>query len=280
MAHIGFMQGRLSPMVDGRIQAFPWQHWESEFQAAAEIGIPFVEWTLDQERLRENPLLAADGRERIAALSRKTGVTVASVTGDCFMQAPFFKAEEAGRDALMDDLRAVIDATAAAGAKLIVFPLVDNGSLENAGQEKALRDGFAAVEPQLRDRGVRIVFESDFAPQRLREFIAGYPADLFGVNYDIGNSAALGFDPEEEIAAYGDRIDHVHVKDRVLGGTTVPLGTGNAKFDRVFAALKRAGYRGDFVLQTARAADGRHAEVLRRYRDMTRAWWEASGTRT
>jgi hexulose-6-phosphate isomerase len=71
----------------------------------------------------------------------------------------------------------------------------------------------------------------------------------------------------------------VHVKDRVLHGTTVPLGTGNAKFERVFAALRRAGYRGDFILQTARAADGKHAEALRRYRDMAEAWWEASGSR-
>ena len=279
MARIGFMQGRLSPMIDGRIQAFPWRHWESEFEAAAEIGIPLIEWTLDQERLRENPLLTVAGRERIAELTRKTGLIVESVTGDCFMQAPFYKAHGSEREGLMDDLRAVIDATAAVGAKLIVFPLVDNGSLENPEQEKALRDGLAAVEPQLRERGVRIVFESDFAPQRLREFIARFPADLFGVNYDIGNSAALGFDPEEEIAAYGDRIDHVHVKDRVLGGTTVPLGTGNARFERVFPALKRADYRGDFVLQTARAADGRHAEALERYRDMTQAWWEANGAR-
>lgn len=279
MARIGFMQGRLSPMVDGKIQAFPWAHWESEFEAAAQIGIPLIEWTLDQDRLRENPLLTASGRERIAELTRKTGLSVASVTGDCFMQAPFFKAQGEARRALMDDLRAVIDATAAVGGKLIVFPLVDNGSIENAEQDSALREGLAAVEPQLRERAVRIVFESDFAPQPLRDFIARFPSDLYGVNYDIGNSAALGFDPQEEIGAYGDRIDHVHVKDRMLHGTTVPLGTGNAQFDRVFRALRRAGYSGDFILQTARAADGGHAEALRGYRDMTQAWWEASGSR-
>lgn len=279
MARIGFMQGRLSPLVDGKIQAFPWQHWEAEFDAAAAIGIPFVEWTLDQDRLRENPLMTSAGRGRIEALSRKSGVRIESVTGDCFMQAPFFKASGGERGALMDDLSAVIDATAAIGAKLIVFPLVDNGSIESDTQEVALREGLAALEPTLRERGVRIVFESDFAPQRLREFIAQFPRDVFGLNYDIGNSAALGFDPDEEIGAYGDRIDHVHVKDRVLGGTTVPLGTGNAKFERVFAALRRAGYSGDFVLQTARAADGRHGETLARYRDMTQKWWEASGSR-
>jgi hexulose-6-phosphate isomerase len=279
MARIGFMQGRLSPLVDGKIQAFPWQHWESEFEVAQAIGIPLMEWTLDQDRLRENPLLTAAGRTRIAELSRKTGLRVESVTGDCFMQAPFFKAEGDTRRALMDDLRAVVEATAAVGAKHIVFPLVDNGTVENAAQEASLREGLASIEPLLRERGVRIVFESDFAPHPLRELIAKFPADVFGVNYDIGNSAALGFDPTEEIRAYGDRIDHVHVKDRVLGGTTVPLGTGNAQFERVFAALHRAGYRGDFILQTARAADGRHAEALKRYLDMTQMWWEASGSR-
>ena len=34
---IGFMQGRLSPLVNGHIQAFPWQNWEREF-AIAEIN--------------------------------------------------------------------------------------------------------------------------------------------------------------------------------------------------------------------------------------------------
>src|SRR5688500_2425079 len=279
MARIGSMQGRLSPMVDGKIQAFPWEHWESEFLAAQAIGIPLIEWTLDHERLRENPLMTSAGRARIGELVNESGVHVESVTGDCFMQAPFFKARGAERLALLDDLSAVIEASAAVGAKHIVFPLVDNGTVENDMHDAALREGFASVEPLLRERGVRIVFESDFAPQALWDFIARFPKDVFGINYDIGNSAALGFDPDEEIDAYGDRIEHVHVKDRVLHGTTVPLGTGNAKFERVFAALRRAGYRGDFILQTARAADGTHAEALRRYRDMAEAWWEASGSR-
>jgi hexulose-6-phosphate isomerase len=98
------------------------------------------------------------------------------------------------------------------------------------------------------------------------------PLGVFGVNYDIGNSASLGFNPKEEIQAYGPRILNVHVKDRRMGGTTVPLGTGNADFPTVFRALRRAGYRGDFILQTARAEDGDHAGALRRYREMTRRW--------
>mgnify|MGYP001554379746 CR=1 FL=1 len=48
---IGFMQGRLSPLVDGKIQAFPWAHWRDEFPAGDECGIHLMEWTLDHDRL-------------------------------------------------------------------------------------------------------------------------------------------------------------------------------------------------------------------------------------
>ncbi|MNF08488.1 hypothetical protein D3C80_2089240 [compost metagenome] len=65
----------------------------------------------------------------------------------------------------------------------------------------------------------------------------------------------------------------MHVKDRVLGGTTVALGSGNADFPEVFGALRTLGYAGNFILQTARADDGDHAGAIARYRDMTRAWW-------
>ena len=30
LARIGLMQGRLSAMVDGKIQAFPWNEWHEE----------------------------------------------------------------------------------------------------------------------------------------------------------------------------------------------------------------------------------------------------------
>ena len=64
----------------------------------------------------------------------------------------------------------------------------------------------------------------------------------------------------------------MHVKDRKLGGTTVPLGTGSADLPRTLRLLRERGYAGNYILQTARAADGNHAEVLARYRDMVREW--------
>lgn len=274
---IGFMQGRLCDRIDGKIQAFPWRDWELEFPAAERLGIGLMEWTLDQERLYENPLMNAVGQSRIRELCLRHGVRVMSLTGDCFMQAPFYKAQGAEREALLADMDAILDASQQVGIRYVLIPLVDNGSLETPEQEEVLLEGMLPLRQRLVDAGMKIVFESDFGPNQLATFIDRLPQDAFGINYDIGNSAALGFSPAGEIGSYGHRIDNVHVKDRMLHGMTVPLGTGNANFSAVFSALRKAGYAGHFILQTARAEDNDHAGVLARYRDMTMAWWNRSG---
>lgn len=276
-ARIGFMQGRLSPLVDGRIQAFPWTHWREEFDAAQSLGLCLMEWTLDQDRLYDNPLLREDGREEIRALSERYELRIASLTGDCFMQAPFWKAVGAQREQRLTDFRAVVTACSAVGICFAVVPLVDNGRLESRIQEDDLIASLNEMQPYFVARGVQIVFESDFPPVDLARLIDRLDPTVFGINYDIGNSAALGFDAAEEIGSYGRRILNVHVKDRLLGGTTVALGTGNADFDKVFAGLGKIAYRGNYILQTARATDGDHTDVLNRFRNMTLAWMERHG---
>lgn len=275
---IGFMQGRLSPLVGGRIQAFPWPCWQEEFPVAEHLGFRLLEWTLDQDRLYENPLLRVTGQTDIRKLCQRHGVAIPSLTGDCFMQAPFWKALGVERENLQRAFRNVAEASVAVGISMIVVPLVDNGRLENLQQEEALVAFLQATARFLAERGLRVVFESDFGPAELARFIGRLDPVLFGINYDIGNSAAQGFSPTDEFAAYGHRILNVHIKDRVLGGTTVPLGTGSADFETVFTCLASAGYTGNYILQTARAADGDHGSVLCRYREMTANWMARHGS--
>lgn len=272
MSKIGFMQGRLSPQVDGKIQAFPWAHWREEFAAAERIGLGLMEWTLDHDRLAENPLMTEGGRAEIAALSKAHGVTVHSLTGDIFMQMPFWRVTGAERTQRLAEFDAVAEACAKVGIRFIVVPLVDNGAMTGAAEEDAVVEEFARRAPWLKASDLAVVFESDYTPARLAAFIGRLPEGVFGINYDIGNSAALGYDCREEIAAYFPAILNVHIKDRVLGGTTVPLGTGHADLPGALGELVRRGYRGSYILQTARAADGDHAGVLARYRDMAAGW--------
>jgi hexulose-6-phosphate isomerase len=269
---IGFMQGRLSARVDGKIQAFPWSSWREEFSIAEKLGFPLMEWTLDQNRLHENPLMTAAGRAEIRSLCHRHRLSILSLTGDCFMQAPFWKASGNERERLQSDFCSIVDACSQIGIRMIVVPLVDLGSLEYGNQEDILVNFLKARTEFLMAKGVTVIFECDYPPAEIARFIGRLDTKTFGINYDIGNSAALGFSPTEEFQAYGDRILNVHVKDRPFHGTTVPLGEGDADFIRVFAELARVKYDGDFILQTARADADDHATVLCRYRAMTKEW--------
>lgn len=233
-----------------------------------------MEWTLDQERLYENPFMVKEGQQEIIVLSNKYKISISSLTGDCFMQAPFYKVKGKNRENLLQDLGNIIISCGKIGIEFIVFPLVDNGKLENAEQEKELKKGLTLFDSELRQYGIKIAFESDLSPDRLKDFISGFSSKNYGINYDIGNSAALGFDPEEELEAYSDRILNVHIKDRLLGGSTVPLGSGNADIPKVLKKLNAINYNGNYILQTARAVDENHTDVLCQYRDQVIKWME------
>jgi hexulose-6-phosphate isomerase len=188
------------------------------------------------------------------------------------MQAPFWKFAGAVRHDLEKDFLAISKSCHEVGISTLVVPLVDNGRLESIAQENELIHFLKLQEEFFLFYNIKIVFESDYSPNELARFINRLNPVVFGINYDIGNSAALGFDPIEEIEKYGDRIMNIHIKDRMLGGVTVPLGMGNANFEVVFSELSKHNYQGNFILQTARTVDEDHAEVLSRYRDKTLAW--------
>jgi hexulose-6-phosphate isomerase len=104
--------------------------------------------------------------------------------------------------------------------------------------------------------GIEIHLETSLAPTRFAELLSKLPDTRLKVNYDSGNSSSLGYSPREEFAAYGERVGSVHIKDRLLGASTVPLGSGDANFAALAEGLRKVAYQGDFILQVARGASG------------------------
>lgn len=274
---VGYMQGRLSPMVGDKIQAFPWDCWQDEFRLAREHDFGIMEWTLDDDRLHENPLMTDTGREGITRLQSQYNLEIPSLTGDCFMQSPFYRASGNRRSQLLDDFKTIVRSCQRLGIGIIVMPMVDKGRITGKTDERDLKEGLKRVQDLLEEAAIQVSFESDFPPHRLAEFIDEYKEDCFGVNYDIGNSASLGYDVEDEIRLYGHRIINVHVKDRMFQGATVPLGEGDARLPETISELRQIGYAGNFILQTARAKDGDHVGVLKKYQNQVIELLDVSG---
>ena len=61
---IGIMQGRLSPRIDGKIQAYPAGTWQKEFEIAQEIGYAAIEWIVEKP-VETNALMTTSGKKEI-----------------------------------------------------------------------------------------------------------------------------------------------------------------------------------------------------------------------
>ncbi len=264
---IGFMQGRLSEAIDNKIQSFPWENWINEFEIAESNSLNIMEWTIDAENLYENPLMKEDGREKIKYLKNKHDIFIPSLTGDCFMQRPFWKSEGSLKLKLEKDFINVCQNASSIGIKYIVVPLVDNGSIINQIQEQKLISFMRSIEQKLIKLNLKIVFEADLNPENFLIFINKLDSKIFGINYDLGNSAALGFEPEKEINLLSNRIWNVHIKDRIFKGSTVELGKGDVDFKKVFKVLSKINYKGNFILQTARAKENEHTKAILAYKN-------------
>ena len=87
------MQGRLSPIYNNKIQSFPKYHWSNEFKKIKELNLNSIEWTLDHSEIFKNPINTDKGIKKIIQLKKKYKIRIDSLTGDCFMQKPFWKAK-------------------------------------------------------------------------------------------------------------------------------------------------------------------------------------------
>lgn len=269
--NIGFMQGRLSKIRNNRIQSFPWGTWKEEFLCASNTDFSIMEWTIDSERFEENPLITSNGNKEIISLARKFSIIIPSVTCDYFMENPPWKTD---LKVVKKLITSILKGMKNIEAQILVIPLVDNSSLIDLSSTKTVIDLFTDLVPEISQNHLQIAFECDLNPHKLSEFIGKFDRNYFGINYDIGNSSSLGFNPTEEFKAYGSRIINVHVKDRKLNGTTVPLGEGDANFSQIFRLLHEENYLGNLILQTARSKEGKDAEVLVKYKKLVEDWWK------
>jgi len=257
------MQGRLTPQFGELIQSFPKNNWENEFEIADALGLHGIEWTIDLNHFDSHPLLM-DNFARNKYVSRDKSKFV---TCDFFMQLEIFK-DTASRIDIAEVLliKMILSKCVGNDATLIV-PLVDFGEPITSTDWKYVTKMFLKLTPLLKDVNSRIICELSTNPDHQLEFISNFSSDSFGINYDIGNSASLGWDPKTEIDVLKNVIRHIHIKDRKLNGSTVPLGQGNANFIQISQSLNQISYKGNYTLQCARIAGQTEIMTIQKYLD-------------
>lgn len=250
---IGIMQGRLSPRFMGRYQAFPPDSWREEFVKAHRLGFDYMECIFDYDDYRNNPLFTDEGLAAIREIKHQTGLQTPSVCADYFMQWRLHDPDKVVRERSQGVLRHLMGKVASVACTNIIIPCVDEASLKDESEVDLFKGSLSECLPEAERNGVDVSLETDLPPGPFIRLVEDLNHSRIRINYDTGNSAALGYDPTEEIAAYGPHISVLHVKDRVRNGGSVKLGTGDVNFEMVFRALRAIGFNGIITMQAARA---------------------------
>ena len=140
--------------------------------------------------------------------------------------------------------------------EVLVLPLVDNSSIVDEKSNEKYISILNTISDEHLNSNLRIAIESDYHPLKFKGFIDKINSPFIGVNYDTGNSAACGFDFEEEMHLLRSKIFNIHIKDRQLHGSTVRLGDGSAPLEKQLKYFKNYLPSTNLILQTARNKNG------------------------
>lgn len=266
MIPLGLMQGRLTPSLGRGIQFFPDgpEEWEREFELAPAAGISHIEWVCTNDNL----LFEEAGQEAVRAVMQKTAITVRNMD----LHEILTKADISEHpDELFEKICAGLAAVSGGAVEL---PMMEASSLlvpDMYEKRVAALRRFVQVANRY---GTPVAVETDLGPAALLALLREVPEVT--IVYDVGNCTGMGYNMEEELAAYGTHISNVHIKDKPVGGATVPLGTGNVDFPKLFSLLHDLSYAGAVTLQAARGEDGREVDTINRYVGLIQGWHKAA----
>jgi sugar phosphate isomerase/epimerase len=207
-----------------------------------------------------SPLIADRSDDELAAL--RASVQSRGLALPMLCHSPDFTLPDAeGRRREIERQRAAIRITAALGGRWC--RVLSGQSRPGMTREQGLGRAVACIQavlPDAAEHGVVLILENhykdsawehpEFAQRQelfleLLERLGDHPS--LGVNFDPSNALIAGEDPLELLEAVKHRVVTMHASDRHLDGDTLRhgvIGDGLNDYDRIFATLHAAGFRG------------------------------------
>ena len=246
MNKIGIFQGRLSQSYENKIQSFPFDTWELEFELANKIGFELIEWIIGDE-IDNNPLFNLKNKDKINRLKRISKIDINHICLDYLMNLSFLEKET--RKIFLYIFNNIVDNFQ---IKNIELPMLGKSRITKNNMQEYLAFFKEIDVLLLQNNNINILIETDLKPQDISLFINNFKSKRILINYDTGNSIMWGYKEEIELNTYGDMIGSVHIKDCTKRDYSVPLGNGDVNFNNVLKLLYKKNYKYDFILQPAR----------------------------
>jgi L-ribulose-5-phosphate 3-epimerase len=231
--------------------------WEERLQLAAQAGYDFVEISIDESDSRLARLeWSASERAALRQAIANTGVPIKTMCLSGHRKYPLGSASPEVRSRALDILHRAIDFAADVGLAIVQVMGYDVFyEPAYAGTEDRFLDalrlgvrwaGAAGIMLALENTDLEFVDSVDRG-LRLLETINSPWLQLYP---DMGNLAAAGYDPAEQLRRAAGHLVAVHVKDTTPGVVRgVPFEEGIVPFEEVFQSLAETGFWGPMTVE-------------------------------
>ncbi|WP_432545849.1 sugar phosphate isomerase/epimerase family protein [Kineococcus sp. SYSU DK004] len=201
----------------------------------------------------------------VATTVATSGLTVRSVNADIGdLNEPLDDRRAADR---REHLARLLDLCAATGATALVLPngRQDHSPVRDLDSDLALvADQLTAAAEEASSRGLRLwveaphLFRLAHDVDRAAALYDRLPPGI-GAVCDVSHIVASGSNPRRFLERFGDRTEHVHLRDASPGDIHHSIGRGDVDFADTVAALAETGYAGSLSLELE-TRDITHAE--------------------
>ncbi len=247
----GIVQGRLSKPPNNELQWFPQDYWESEFFLAKALGFRFIELIAERTHNPDNPIWSDTGIKKIKDLCEKNDLMLYAICNDYIIDNDILgpKHEEVYKQMLH-----FADKAGLLGMKTIVLPLFEESEL-NQKNVKDFLPILIEYANYTKKLNLKISLETILNGEQLIDVIDSMKCENVNCVFDTGNRVAHGHDILSDIRLLGERIGHVHLKDKNQKDENVLLGNGLVNFYEVMRALKEIQYDAFYTFETNRGSN-------------------------
>jgi sugar phosphate isomerase/epimerase len=245
---------------------------DDELRRIASSGFAVADVTL------EPPRAWPCGGTQLGALLAELGLAGVGHTAYYLpIASPFSELRRAAHAAMCE----AFDVFAAAGIDRVnVHPDPLNALFTVAEMQARNAEALAALSAAAAERGLTLMLENLGrvlgSVDELRPLFDSVPELAFHLDVghaNLGRGVSQANRTEELLAAFGERLAHVHVSDN-LGGDDLhlPLGAGSVEWPAVVRSLKAVGWDGAVTLEIHSGT----AQHLESSRELWIAWWDAA----
>ena len=204
---LSFVQGRISPQVGTAFQYFPIDNWHNELAEAKKISLKNIEWVVSD---LSNPIFSPIFSKIINQVLKKNKVEISSISLDYLMNRPLYNESIVDLNWIIKKLNAYKNKNKKIRLNI---PIEETSRIFNFLQLSRLIRNLNYIKKKISSKYI-LSLETDISPQNLKALLSKKRLKGIGINIDLGNIEANGYDIEEYFLKLKKHIYGIHVKTR------------------------------------------------------------------